>query len=116
MDVCKTYEHCASARARPGYAPLSMPSAPSRMAASKLASVFSGKRDEACGRLAVSPPQSARRYAFGGTTHPAMAPAVCMNASSAQARDVEQARHVPGKVLGGADVADVCIVARVRER
>lgn len=38
-----------------GELPLSMPSAPSRIAASKLASVFSGKRDDAWDKLSMLP-------------------------------------------------------------
>ena len=38
-----------------GKLPLSMPSAPSRIAASKLASVFSGKRDDAWDKLSMLP-------------------------------------------------------------
>jgi len=48
MDVCgfgyRANGHAPSA----GQIPLSMPSAPSRMAASKLASVFSGNAADAC--------------------------------------------------------------------
>ena len=50
MDVCKAVTTLAG-RALQGEdeIPLSMPSAPSRIAASKLASVFSGNVAEACG-------------------------------------------------------------------
>ena len=49
MDVCSRGSRTATGeREHAGEIPLSMPSAPSRMAASKLASVFSGKLAEAC--------------------------------------------------------------------
>lgn len=71
-----TLERATRAGKGQGTVPLSMPSAPSRMAASKLASVFSGYAADACEQRRVSD-ASRECWAKGKTTHAAVAPAVC---------------------------------------
>lgn len=64
---------CCAER-RESDSPLSIPSAPSLIAASKLASVFSGYAAEACARVSLSPISTTRTRRPG--THSTMSPAL----------------------------------------